>query len=541
MSQTLTATGPLLRFAARRDRVKLSIWVLGLGAFVPYMMTAYKAVFATPEDLAPLAILMANPSLTLFTGPGFGLRNVDPTELTHQIIFASVYWLYLLIFVALMNILLVSRHTRLEEQTGRAELVRASVVGRLAPLTSALLLALGANVAVGGLVALGLIGFGSDASSSLLLGAGTTGLGLVFAGVAMVTSQVSAFSAAGSGLAGGVLAAAWVVRGVGDMAAGPDEYGTWVSWLSPLAWAQQTRAFHDDRWWPVALLLVTAALLMALGYAVAARRDLGAGLVEPRRGRATAASWLRGPVTLAWRLQRTQTLWWAIALTLAAAMYGSFTPAMVEAFEELPDIFQQLMGGSGVALEGYLTLTVTMMRITVAIYAVVAWQRVAAEEVGGRAEPVLATDVRPASWLAGHLAVVAGASVVLLLLTGALAGYFAAGVDGDYSLVADGVAASAVGIPSVLMVLGLAVALHAVAPRLVVFTWIPVVAGALIELFGDMLQFPDWLRQISPFEHTPALPAEELTAAPLVVQVSVAVGLVAFGLWKISHRDIPGH
>jgi ABC-2 type transport system permease protein len=136
---------------------------------------------------------------------------------------------------------------------------------------------------------------------------------------------------------------------------------------------------------------------------------------------------------------------------------------------------------------------------------------------------------------------VAGASVVLLLLTGALAGYFAAGVDGDYSLVADGVAASAVGIPSVLMVLGLAVALHAVAPRLVVFTWIPVVAGALIELFGDMLQFPDWLRQISPFEHTPALPAEELTAAPLVVQVSVAVGLVAFGLWKISHRDIPGH
>jgi hypothetical protein len=25
------------------------------------------------------------------------------------------------------------------------------------------------------------------------------------------------------------------------------------------------------------------------------------------------------------------------------------------------------------------------------------------------------------------------------------------------------------------------------------------------------------------------------------VQVSVAVGLVAFGLWKISHRDIPGH
>lgn len=541
MSQPLTATGPLLRFAARRDRVKLTIWVVSLAAFVPYMMTAYKTIFGTPEELAPLAILMANPSLTLFTGPGFGLKNVDPTTLTHQIIFSGVYWLYLLIFVALMNILLVSRHTRLEEQTGRAEIVRASVVGRFAPLTSALILALIANLLVGALIAVGLIGFGSDASSSLLLGAGTAGVGLVFAGVTTVTSQLSAFSSAGSGIAGAVLATAWVVRGIGDMAAAPGEYGSWLSWLSPLAWAQQTRAFHDDRWWPVGLLLLTAAVLVAVGAAMEARRDLGAGLVQPRRGRATAAAWLRGPLTLAWRIQRTQTLWWAVALTLAGAMYGSFTPAMVEAFNDLPDIFQQLMGGSEAALEGYLTLTVTMMRITVAIYAVIAWQKVVAEEVGGRAEPVLATAVRPWGWLAGHLAVVAAASVGMLLLTGAVAGLFAGMVDGDYSLVGDGVAGSAVGIPSVLMVLGLAVALHSLAPRLVVFTWIPVVAGALIELFGDMLQFPDWVRQISPFEHTPALPAEELTVAPLAVQLIVAVGLVAFGLWRFGRRDIPGH
>ncbi len=207
MSQTLTATGSLLRFAARRDRVKLSIWVLGLAAFVPYMMVAYQTIFATPEDLAPIVGLLANPSLTLFTGPGYGV-SADPGQLTHQIIFASVYWLYLLLFVALMNILLVSRHTRMEEQTGRAEIIRTSVVGRHAPLTSTLLLALAANVAVGALIAVGLIAFDSDPSSSVLLGAGTAALGLVFAGVTTVTSQLSAFSSAGSGLAGAVLAAA---------------------------------------------------------------------------------------------------------------------------------------------------------------------------------------------------------------------------------------------------------------------------------------------------------------------------------------------
>lgn len=540
MSQTLTATGSLLRFAARRDRVKLSIWVLGLAAFVPYMMVAYQTIFATPEDLAPIVGLLANPSLTLFTGPGYGV-SADPGQLTHQIIFASVYWLYLLLFVALMNILLVSRHTRMEEQTGRAEIIRTSVVGRHAPLTSTLLLALAANVAVGALIAVGLIAFDSDPSSSVLLGAGTAALGLVFAGVTTVTSQLSAFSSAGSGLAGAVLAAAWVVRGVGDMAAGPGEHGTWISWLSPLAWAQQTRVFYDDRWWPVGLLIGAAAVLMAAGFALSARRDLGAGILQPRRGKATAPAWLRGPLTLALRLQRTQALWWALGLTLASLMYGSFTGAMVDAFTDLPDIFQQLMGGAEVALSGYLTLTITMFRIMIAIFAVIAWQKVVAEEVGGRAEPVLATDVPPASWMAGHLMVIAVVSIVLALVTSVVAGIFAGGVDGDYSLVGDAVAAAATGIPAILMVLALAAALHALAPRLVVFAWIPVVAGALIELFGDVMQLPGWARQISPFEHTPAMPAEEFALAPLLVQAAVAAGLVAFALWRFSHRDIPSH
>lgn len=43
------------------------------------------------------------------------------------------------IFVAIFAIITVVRHTRAEEETGRAELVGAAMVGRLAPLTSALI------------------------------------------------------------------------------------------------------------------------------------------------------------------------------------------------------------------------------------------------------------------------------------------------------------------------------------------------------------------------------------------------------------------
>ncbi len=118
MSQTLTATGPLLRFAARRDRVKLTIWVVALAAFVPYMMTAYATIFGTPEDLAPLAHPDGQPVAHPVHRPGLRAEERGPDQLTHQIIFASVYWLYLLLFVALMNILLVSRHTRWRSRPG---------------------------------------------------------------------------------------------------------------------------------------------------------------------------------------------------------------------------------------------------------------------------------------------------------------------------------------------------------------------------------------------------------------------------------------
>ncbi len=47
------------------------------------------------------------------------------------------------------------RHTCTEEQAGWRELLGATVVGRQAPLTAALLVALGANLAIGALIRAG--------------------------------------------------------------------------------------------------------------------------------------------------------------------------------------------------------------------------------------------------------------------------------------------------------------------------------------------------------------------------------------------------
>ena len=64
------------------------------------------------------------------------------------------------IAVAVLALFLVVRHTRTEEETGRLELLGATVVGRQAPLTAALLVTAGACLVAGVGTTLGLIAVG---------------------------------------------------------------------------------------------------------------------------------------------------------------------------------------------------------------------------------------------------------------------------------------------------------------------------------------------------------------------------------------------
>src|SRR5699024_7526256 len=105
-----------------------------------------------------------------------------------------------------------------EEQSGRAELLRASVLGRHTMLTATLVVAVLANAAAAALVIALTIGTGYPSTGSIIVGLTTGMTGLVFAGVTAVTVQLNEFSRGAAGTAGAVLGAAFVLRAVGDMA-----------------------------------------------------------------------------------------------------------------------------------------------------------------------------------------------------------------------------------------------------------------------------------------------------------------------------------
>lgn len=225
-----------------------------------------------------------------------------------------------------MSILLVVRHTRLEEKTGRSELVRANVVGRHAPLTAALLVALITNAILAAVIALVTVASPEmGVAGSLLFVAGVGAARLVFASLTAVTVQLTEFSRAAAGHAGGALGLAFMLRALGDMAS---EGGSLVSWLSPLAWSQQTAPFVLDRWWPLALSITFAAGATALGFVLSARRDVGATMFAVRSGSDRAPSWLGSPFSLAARRQRASIIGWSAALTVAGVAFGAWTDAM---------------------------------------------------------------------------------------------------------------------------------------------------------------------------------------------------------------------
>jgi ABC-2 type transport system permease protein len=531
---SLTGTGTLVRFLLRRDRIKLPAWVLGISLFAFYYAAALPQLYKTQEDLQVVSQFSGGAVGALVSGPGYGLDNP-----TIESVIVGVYGLYFLILAALMNILLVSRHTRVEEQTGRAELVRASVVGRHAQLSATLIIAVGANVLLALLIAGAMAAADRDTSDALLFGASVGAAGLAFAGITVLCVQLTEYSRAASGLAGAALGAAYVIRAAGDTIT---EGGSTLSWFSPLAWSQQTRAYVDGRWWPLALSAGFAAAVAAIGYGLSARRDVGAGLVAARRGNPEAGPWLRSPTALAFRLQRASLIGWGSALVAAGVIYGAITKPIVDAFKDLPDQMIDVMGGDPTRmLDGYVSTMGLFDALIVSIFVILGVQALRSEETKGRAEPVLATATSRVAWFGSCVAVLAVGAVGLLLAVGLALGAATAVSVGDATYAWRITAGHLVHTPAVLVILAVAAFLYGVLPRAIGATWALLGFAMILGFFGQIMDLPRWVHNVSPFEHIARLPLAEFTWAPLIVLTVIAAVVATLGINGLRKRDIEGN
>lgn len=528
-TRPLAGTALLLRLVLRRDRVRLVLWVAGIVALVLVSAGSVEGLYRTPEELDSYAALVRdNAAIVVQAGPGYGLE--DPTV---GAILMNETAIWTILAVALMSILMVTRHTRAEEESERADLVRSAPVGRHAGSAAAMVGVLLADVAVAVGVVVGLVAFGYGLVGSAAFGATLVGAGAVFAAIALVTAQVAVSPRAATGLAVLVIGLAFVVRAVGDVA----ENG--LSWLSPIGWAQAIRAFAGERWWVLAIPAVATVGLVVVAVELAARRDVGGGVLNERPGPARAGPGLSSPLGLAARLHRASIAAWAVGVATLGVFYGVVANEAERMIEENPDLadFFALLGTASIT-DAFLATSVLMAGLLTGGFAVAAVLRLRSEETVGRVDPLLATAVPRSSWAAGHLAVTLVGTVVVLVSGGIGTGVGAAVVMGEPRRIGELAGAALVMVPAPLVLAAVAFVLVGVAPRWSLLAWLGLVVAVVVGLLAEVLDLPGWARDLSPLQHVPALPAAPFRALPVVVLLLVAAALVAVGLAGLRRRDI---
>jgi ABC-2 type transport system permease protein len=526
--EPLAGFGRLLRFLVRRDRVRAPVWVAAIVGVATISGASVTGLYSSPAELANYAsVANANAAIKAIAGPGYGLD--DPTQ---GAVVMNEVGLYTLIAVALMCIFLLIRHTRAEEETDRAELVRAAPVGRSATLAAALVWVTFINLAVSVGLTLGLVALGLPFSGSAAFGAACAGLGLVFTAVAAVTAQMASTARAATGGAAGALGVFFVLRAVGDMGNG------WMRWLSPLGWAQAIRPYANERWWVLILLTGTAAGLVVSAVFLLAKRDLGAGFFKQRPGPAGGSPRLASPLALAVRLQRTSMISWAIGVSLAGFFFGIVADQADELLENEAVADMLSASGSGTPTESFLATIVLMLALIASGFAVSAVLRARTEEFALRVGPILASPVNRWRWLLSYLAVAAGGSVAIMVGAGLLTGIGYGVQVGDASEILPLVAASLAMVPALLVMSTLTVALIGVRPKWAPAAWAGVAFVVVVGLLSETLRLPQWTRDISPFHHVPAIPAASFEILPILMLIAVATGLGTVGLSGMQRRDI---
>ena len=525
--RTLTGTVAMVRFAARRERVRVPVYLLLMAWLIGATAAQSESLYSTDAERVEYAqTVTGNPGLVALVGPAYRITTVGGDT--------AWQWGGIGAIVAgLMSMFIVGRHTRGEEQSGRSELVRAAVVGRYAPTAAALVVVAAANVLMAAVVALTMIALDQPAAGSIALGASLGGAGLLFAGVAAVAMQVNQTTGGAYGLVGAALGGAYLLRAAGDVGDGT------LSWLSPIGWVQSMRPFADERWWPLGLLVAGSLVLCATAFALLERRDDGAGLVAPRPGPPRASGVLTNPFGLALRLLRVGLAGWAFGLFLAGVSLG-LTGQDVEGLlgdsAESDKLFSQ---ASGSLADNYLAVSMSSMALIGTAFAIQAVLRMRSEETSGRAEPLLATALARPRWAAGHLAVAVGGSVLVLAALGLGTGVADAISSGDAGRLPLLLGSALALAPAVWVLAGASLLLVGLAPRAALAAWGILGACFLLLYLGPLLSLPDWVMDISPFTHIPLLPAADLTWTPLLVLTAVAAALAAAGIAGLRRRDIP--
>lgn len=533
----MAAVPLLLAQRTRRDRVQIPLWLVACGILTWVAHIGVVQNFSAEADRkAIVQTVVANPVILVFRGLPSGSHDDEFA------MFLVLPWL--MVMVSFMSIFLAVRHTRGDEETGRAELVGATAAARRSPLVSTIIFGTATCVATGVVVTGVLLSCGYAGGGSALAGASVTSVGLVYFAVALCASQLMTTARAASSTAVWVLLSTFLLRGAGHAIGTPNTDLTRVepsglSLISPFGWAERSRPFDADSWPWLLPCLGAALVLCVLAWVLHAHRDIGGAFVPERQGRPNASALLNSSLNLVWRLARGAALGWTLGGFIVGMLTTGLASIIDEAGTEVPAMEQmlRLMGGQESANREMVIIFSIVTGVLAACCGVQTLCRARQEENRGTAEAVRAASVGRVWWLSGFL-IVAAVGGVMVVLAACLGSQLGAIWAGDGELFRDAVIAIGGQVPAAAVFLGVSSLAFVLLPRATIpLSWGLVLVGLCVALFGPLLEAPDWITSSSPFAVSPIPTDDGVDERGLWTLSTIAVTASTLALLMMRRRE----
>lgn len=531
IKQLFSETTLLARFMLRRDRVRYLIFGLLLILITVLVAQAFVELYPTAEDRQVMAETLLNPAMVAMVGPAYGIGNY-----TIGAMFAHEMLLFSAITFALVSIIFVVRHTRRDEEDGRVEMIRALPTGRLSTLTAAVSVVSGVNLVIAiltgfSLYVLNIKSMGLE--GSLLYGAALGATGIFFTALTAVFVQLSESSRSVIGYALTGLGIAYLIRAVGDVG------DTLLSWFSPLGWVLGAEVYVNNYWWPIFLTIGAAMLLTILALYLTSIRDVGAGFIAAKPGRAYASSLLGNPFFLFIRLQRTSLIAWAIGMFILGVSYGSVFGDLESFFSENELLQEMLAAVEGFSLvDQFLPMIMSVMAMIGTIPAIMVMNKVIGEEKKNRIDHLLSRAVSRLS-IVGSSVIISGLTSFIMISLAVIGLWSSGSISMDDELAfSTFYRAGIVYFPATLIMTGLATCLVGILPRLTSLIWGYLIYSFIVVYFGSLMDIPNWMINLSPFGHVPQVPVEDINILTISLLILVAMLLTVIGFFGYRKRDI---
>ena len=524
---SMTGLKVMLAIQWRTHRRATLIWMIALIAMLVGTAGSIAALYPTPDKIHSYAqAATAGEALVAINGRVEGIDSLGG-------IIADEFGFFAAFLLPLLGISLVALATRSEEEAGRLETLLAGRVARRAPVLAGLTLASAAIVVTTVAFALGLTAFGVPATRSVLYAASLGALAFVFAGLAALLAQVVLHSRGVYTWGLLILGVAYVLRGVGDAT------NTWITWLSPLGWAEKAAAFGDMRWWTLLIPLAAGGVLGTLAVLVAGRRDLGSALIRGGAGPAHATSWLRSPLGLATAIHRPAMLGWLAGAVILTGTMGALARQFIDAVLGNPAMAAAFGLSGAQPVDAMIALTQLYVAVIATGYAVQAVGSLRGEETAGRLEMRLSGTLSRTRWVFAHALVIVGGLAVIVVISSVVLAAGTAWSTGSALELGRVLGAGAAYLPAELLVAALALALFGLWPRASGVAWAAVAFIAFIALLGTGLRLPQWVIDLSPTSHVGNPPLGAVEAMPLAVLGTIAAGLGVAAAAGFRRRGVP--